>query len=174
MKIVHFLGFASLAALAACTASTSPGTADPTQKSAPEISAKGPTENPPSENPPAKPAEAADASAPDATPPSTCTPLAAPNGSVNPASAYCVALGYTSEISDGTGSCAFPDRTSCEEWAFFRGECGQRWSFCELHGGTVSNVTTDAGSFTASYAECNFADGRTCHESDFAQTCQCP
>lgn len=47
----------------------------------------------------------------------------------NPASAYCVEQGYTSEIrtaADGsqTGYCIFPDGSECDEWAYFRGECG--------------------------------------------------
>lgn len=47
----------------------------------------------------------------------------------NPASAYCVEQGFTSEIrtaADGSqsGVCIFPDGSECDEWAYFRGECG--------------------------------------------------
>jgi putative hemolysin len=47
----------------------------------------------------------------------------------NPASVYCVQYGYTLEIrtnADGSeyGMCIFPDGNECEEWAFFRNECG--------------------------------------------------
>jgi len=47
----------------------------------------------------------------------------------NPASAYCIEKGYKSEIrtaADGSqsGYCIFPDGSECDEWAFFRGECG--------------------------------------------------
>jgi putative hemolysin/outer membrane protein assembly factor BamB len=47
----------------------------------------------------------------------------------NPASAYCVEQGYKSEIrtaADGSqsGVCIFPDGSECDEWAYFRGECG--------------------------------------------------
>jgi putative hemolysin len=47
----------------------------------------------------------------------------------NPASVYCVQSGYTLEIrasaSGGEyGVCIFPDGSECEEWAFFRNECG--------------------------------------------------
>ena len=47
----------------------------------------------------------------------------------NPASVYCVQSGYTLEIranADGSeyGACIFPDDNECEEWAFFRNECG--------------------------------------------------
>ncbi len=47
----------------------------------------------------------------------------------NPASAYCVEQGFKSEIrtaADGSqsGVCIFPDGSECDEWAYFRGECG--------------------------------------------------
>ena len=47
----------------------------------------------------------------------------------NPASAYCEEQGYRSEIrtaSDGSqsGVCIFPDGSECDEWAFYRKECG--------------------------------------------------
>jgi putative hemolysin len=55
-------------------------------------------------------------------------PSTAPEMS-NPASDYCVQQGYTLEITtaeDGSqsGICIFSDGSSCDEWAFFRGECG--------------------------------------------------
>jgi len=47
----------------------------------------------------------------------------------NPASAYCQQQGCSSEIrtaADGSqsGVCIFPDGSECDEWAYFRGECG--------------------------------------------------
>lgn len=47
----------------------------------------------------------------------------------NPASAYCEEQGYRLEIRtavDGSqsGVCIFPDGSECDEWAYFRGECG--------------------------------------------------
>jgi putative hemolysin len=47
----------------------------------------------------------------------------------NPASVYCEQNGNTEEIqtaADGSqsGVCVFPDGSTCEEWAYFRGECG--------------------------------------------------
>jgi putative hemolysin len=45
----------------------------------------------------------------------------------NPASVYCTEHGGKLEIRDGqdgqTGYCVFDDKSECEEWAFFRGEC---------------------------------------------------
>jgi len=47
----------------------------------------------------------------------------------NPASVYCTQNGNKFEIqtaSDGSqnGVCVFPDGSTCDEWAYFRGECG--------------------------------------------------
>jgi len=57
--------------------------------------------------------------------PVTTTPAAV--GMANPASVNCGKVGATSEIlknPDGSeyGMCKFPNGTSCEEWALFRGE----------------------------------------------------
>lgn len=50
-------------------------------------------------------------------------------GMPNPASVYCTQNGNTLEIrtaADGSqsGICVFPDGSVCDEWAYFRGECG--------------------------------------------------
>ena len=47
----------------------------------------------------------------------------------NPASVYCTQQGNKLEIrtaADGSqsGACIFPDGSACDEWAYFRGECG--------------------------------------------------
>jgi putative hemolysin len=62
--------------------------------------------------------------APDST--ATATPqLNMPN----PASVYCKQQGNKLDIrtaADGSqnGTCVFPDGSTCDEWAYFRGECG--------------------------------------------------
>lgn len=51
----------------------------------------------------------------------------------NPASQACEAFGYVVDIrrdgNDGgeIGYCVFPDGTRCEEWSFFKNECGADW-----------------------------------------------
>ena len=50
-------------------------------------------------------------------------------GLPNPASAYCLEQGYKHEIrtaADGSqsGVCIFPDGSGCDEWSFYRSECG--------------------------------------------------
>jgi putative hemolysin len=82
----------------------------------------------------------------------------------NPASVYCSEQGYKSEIrTDSSGGqagyCVFDDTTECDEWAFFRGECGQDKSFCAKNGGQIQKG--DSG------ATCLFPDGSSCPEYDF-------
>ncbi len=50
-------------------------------------------------------------------------------GLPNPAAVYCQDQGHKYEIrtaADGSqsGVCIFADRSECDEWAFYRGECG--------------------------------------------------
>jgi putative hemolysin len=55
------------------------------------------------------------------------TTMESPLNMANPASVYCVDLGYKLEIRDEAngqvGYCIFPNGAECEEWAFYRGEC---------------------------------------------------
>ncbi len=59
------------------------------------------------------------------------SPVATPHaaGIANPASAYCKQQGNRSELrtaADGSqsGVCIFSDGSQCDEWAYFKGECG--------------------------------------------------
>jgi putative hemolysin len=70
-----------------------------------------------------------------AEPPDTAeSPTAVPTRSAslpNPAAAYCQEQGYAHQIrtaADGSqsGVCIFPNGDECDEWAFFRGECGPK------------------------------------------------
>jgi putative hemolysin len=61
-------------------------------------------------------------------PAATSTP---PVNMPNPASVYCEQHGNKLEIitsADGSqsGVCVFPDGSTCDEWAYFRGECGPK------------------------------------------------
>jgi putative hemolysin len=58
----------------------------------------------------------------------------------NPAAAYCEQNGYEHEIrsaDDGSqsGICVFLDGSTCDEWAYFRGECGPALATTEVSGG---------------------------------------
>jgi putative hemolysin len=60
------------------------------------------------------------------------TPTSIPTdgaGLPNPAAVYCQEQGYKHEIrtaADGSqsGVCIFPNGRECDEWAYYRGECG--------------------------------------------------
>ena len=61
-------------------------------------------------------------------PPASATPAPAA-GLPNPASVFCEEQGFTLELrtdaaGNQSGICHFPDGTECDEWAFYRGECG--------------------------------------------------
>ncbi|MCD6528344.1 DUF333 domain-containing protein [bacterium] len=51
----------------------------------------------------------------------------------NPAAVYCKDLGYKYEIREDPktkgqyGVCIFPDKSECNAWAFYRGQCGKKW-----------------------------------------------
>lgn len=70
----------------------------------------------------------------------------------NPASVYCQEQGGKLEIREDTsggqyGVCIFTDGSECEEWAFFRGECGKdKQNDCLKQGGYCAE-------------ECNESDG---------------
>ena len=54
----------------------------------------------------------------------------------NPAATLCVSLGYT--IKDN--NCVFPDYSQCDQWAFWRGECGKQYHICTLRNGTIQTL----------------------------------
>jgi putative hemolysin len=58
------------------------------------------------------------------------TPESTPGVEIaNPAAVYCIEQGYKNEIrTDAEGNqygvCIMDDGTECDEWVFYRGECG--------------------------------------------------
>jgi len=77
----------------------------------------------------------------------------------NPASLYVKFLGFKSEFrTDNQGNqkkvCIFPDGTECDEWAFFRGICGQEFSYCARKG-CLTETETNA---TSQYTVCVCSD----------------
>jgi len=83
----------------------------------------------------------------------------------NPAATYCVMLGYQNGIQEMAGeqvsTCTMPDGTLCDAWQFFRGTCGQEFSWCAQNGYQIQNVIENNGSSTQEYAICVDADGNT-------------
>jgi hypothetical protein len=81
-------------------------------------------------------------------------------GIPNPASVYCTAQGNKHEIrtvSDGSqiGICIFPDGSTCDEWAYYRGECGPA---------TPAVATTEASGGTADQASGGYMPPGTAEE----------
>lgn len=68
----------------------------------------------------------------------------------NPASVYCEQNGNTLEIhtaDDGSqsGICVFPDGSTCDEWAYFRGECSPTAQLTPTPAITLEATTTASG-----------------------------
>lgn len=93
-------------------------------------------------------------------------------GVPNPAPVYCRNLGYkdetrTDEKGSQYGICIFPDGTECDDWGFFRGKCGQKFSYCEKQGFRLKNKVDSMGIWIAEYAVCVFNDKSECDEQDY-------
>ncbi len=88
----------------------------------------------------------------------------------NPAAVYCEKLGYNYEIinsEEGSqGICKFNIFNSCPGWAFFNGECGQKFTFCEKKGGDIEVSTNDCR-FNSKCAICITKEGNECMEWDY-------
>ncbi|MFH1181988.1 MAG: DUF333 domain-containing protein [Candidatus Woesearchaeota archaeon] len=105
-----------------------------------------------------------------------CTPASDDfAGWPNPASVFCEERGGTLEIiteAEGqVGMCTLPDGSTCEEWAYYRGQCPPNETgnastanpasvYCEEHGGTLEIVTEEGGQ----RGICTLADGTKCDE----------
>jgi putative hemolysin len=73
-----------------------------------------------------------------------------PENLPNPASVYCAQSGNKLEIqtaADGTqsGICVFPDGSTCEEWAYYRGTCGPTAQTSPTPATTVAAATEAGG-----------------------------
>jgi putative hemolysin len=96
---------------------------------------------------------------PTTVPVSTDTPQA---NMPNPATAYCVEQGFKSEIrtaTDGSqsGYCIFPDGSECDEWAYFRGECGPTSSPIEIPTAMPIDPNEYQGWWTYTHTEYSFS-----------------
>jgi putative hemolysin len=94
-------------------------------------------------------------------------------GVPDPSSVYCDALGYgietrtNPETGGEVGYCVFPDGSACPTWDFYRGKCGQNFTYCELQGNRIENRVEDMGDFTVEYAVCVFNDSSECGEQRY-------
>jgi len=72
-------------------------------------------------------------------------------------------MGYDCEtrkdaVGNEYGVCIFPDSSECNEWDFFRGKCGQKFSYCELMGCDIIIKTRTDGSQPYDYPFCSCTD----------------
>jgi putative hemolysin len=93
----------------------------------------------------------------------SCTPLQTEAGLQNPASVYCEQNGNKLEIrtaTDGSqsGICIFPDGSTCDEWAYYRRECGPATSAVTVE------ATTEASGGTAERASGGYMPPGTSEE----------
>ena len=67
-------------------------------------------------------------------------------GVPNPAAVYAEQMGYGYYVTDdGQGIVTFPDSSTCDEWDFYRGKSGQKWSYAELHGYAQKQLSEKEG-----------------------------
>jgi putative hemolysin len=83
------------------------------------------------------------------TPEPTATDIP-PANMPDPSSVYCEQNGYkleTHTAADGSqsGICVFPDGSTCEEWAYYRGECGRAVQQSSTPAMTVEATTDTSG-----------------------------
>lgn len=83
----------------------------------------------------------------------------------NPASVYCEQNGNNLEIrtaADGSqsGVCIFPDGSTCDEWAYFRGECGLATTVTPVPVGTVDATDDASGGYMPPGTSEEIADWR--------------
>ena len=86
------------------------------------------------------------------------------NSMKNPASAYCVELGYdfsiiTSENGSEHNICKLPNGTFCDGWDFFAGKCGQAYSYCANQGLVTVTLENGENEFSPEYAVCADKNG---------------
>jgi putative hemolysin len=89
-------------------------------------------------------------------------------GMPNPASVYCTQQGNKLEIhtaADGSqnGICIFPDGSACDEWAYYRGECGPAAQKSPTPAMTVE-ATTEASDGTEEQASGGYMPPGTSEE----------
>ena len=69
----------------------------------------------------------------------------------NPAAVYCnKLLGYEYQIVDDgaggqTGACVLPDATTCNDWDFLSGKCGEQYNYCATLGLDTMTVSDGQG-----------------------------
>lgn len=94
----------------------------------------------------------------------------------NPSAVYCESLGYEYKIKDSergqVSYCVFPNGEECPGWDFFQGKCGEKWSYCEKHGGKI-RTTSEGCTYSQECGLCVLPHGTKCREWDYCSG-NCP
>lgn len=84
-------------------------------------------------------------------------------GAPNPAALYCTTLGYNYELvstpEGEVGICTLPNGERVDAWEFFRGKCGEEYSYCARQGYGTATVDVGSGFYMAECAVCVDANG---------------
>ena len=82
----------------------------------------------------------------------------------NPAAVYCVDLGYDYQIVEEAGGqvgyCVLPDGSTCDDWDFLEGTCGQEHNYCAQQGYDTVTRSDGKNPFSRQYAVCIDEEGR--------------
>jgi len=103
-----------------------------------------------------------------------------PGGMPDPASEYCIELGYVyyseycifTSIPNANDEASLFDNMElgidyCNAWDFFRAKCGQQYSYCEINSYNLEYRQEDMGSFNVEYGVCIFDDSSECMEQEY-------
>lgn len=95
-------------------------------------------------------------------------------GLPNPAAVYCTILGYQNETrkddkGNEYGVCIFPDGTYVDDFDFFRGEVGEKWSYGKRYGYHVTAKVVNRGTYNVTYANCEKYDTVTAEKIEIPQ-----
>ena len=81
----------------------------------------------------------------------------------NPAAVYCADLGYQNiikETGDGQqGFCQFPNGLAVDEWKFFVGEEGKKYSYCQKQGLKTKTIISEQCQYASKCAVCVLRNG---------------
>jgi len=98
-------------------------------------------------------------------------------GMASPSAVYCQELGYKWTIKkteEGEiGICEFPDGSSCSDWEFLKGRCGQEYSYCHQKGYQLKTLSDDkkcASIFSKDCAVCVLSGGEEVEVSTLMKT----
>ena len=77
----------------------------------------------------------------------------------DPSAVYCKFLGYEYVVrKDLKGNehavCIFPNGSECDTWSFYRGTCGQEYSYCAKKGCETKSITEDKNGYKVLYCAC--------------------